>query len=122
MKGSEKIMKKNFKCPNCNKVSSGYPAISRTDNKTEICSSCGQAQALSDFFNNPDNLKDHVFCRGCYLKLLKEDKDLWERYDAYGIATGIWCDSCYADDGIYTYKRDNYYDRDNAGENLEPEE
>jgi len=29
----------------------GYPAISRKDNKTEICSDCGTAEALEDFAN-----------------------------------------------------------------------
>jgi hypothetical protein len=30
-----------------------YPgALSRTDNKTQICSDCGVAEALEDFFDN----------------------------------------------------------------------
>ena len=49
----------NFKCPNC----SGYipnneqiglysGAISRKDNKTEICSACGVVESLMDFFKH----------------------------------------------------------------------
>ncbi len=37
------------KCPKCGKEYTGYPAISRTDNKTEICSECGTAEALAIF-------------------------------------------------------------------------
>ena len=39
-------------CPKCNKKIKGYPAISREDNKTEICSSCGQFEALEVFKNS----------------------------------------------------------------------
>ena len=34
------------KCPNCGKFYSGYPAVSRKDNKTEICSACGTVEAI----------------------------------------------------------------------------
>ena len=33
-------------CPKCHKHYTGYPAISRRDNRTEICSTCGQMEAL----------------------------------------------------------------------------
>lgn len=33
-------------CPKCHKQYSGYPALSRVDNKTEICPECGQLEAL----------------------------------------------------------------------------
>ena len=33
-------------CPKCKRRYSGYPAISREDNKTNICPSCGQREAL----------------------------------------------------------------------------
>ena len=36
-------------CPMCGKEYSGYPAISRTDNRTEICSECGEEEALKAF-------------------------------------------------------------------------
>ena len=38
------------KCPICKKAIKGFPAISRKDNKTEICSECGQYEALVEFF------------------------------------------------------------------------
>ena len=36
-------------CPRCNKKYIGYPALSRRDNKTNICSKCGTQEALFDF-------------------------------------------------------------------------
>lgn len=33
-------------CPICNKPYEGYPALSRKDNKTEICPICGVKEAL----------------------------------------------------------------------------
>lgn len=36
-------------CPICNKEIGKYPAISRKDNKTEICSNCGMLEALEIF-------------------------------------------------------------------------
>lgn len=42
-------------CPRCNREYSGYPALSRVDNKTEICSECGRAEAIEDYFKG---LKD----------------------------------------------------------------
>lgn len=35
-------------CARCGKAISGYPAISRKDNKTEICNNCGTLEALED--------------------------------------------------------------------------
>ena len=36
-------------CPICGKSYVEYPAISRRDNKTEICPQCGADEALEDF-------------------------------------------------------------------------
>lgn len=33
-------------CPRCHQVKSGYPALSREDNTTEICSECGVEEAM----------------------------------------------------------------------------
>lgn len=55
--GYSKLENKKFKqsakkvCPNCGSDIVGYPALSRRDNKTEICSECGQLEALEDFHN-----------------------------------------------------------------------
>lgn len=37
-------------CPKCGKIYKDYPALSRRDNKTLICSNCGVQEALDDFF------------------------------------------------------------------------
>jgi hypothetical protein len=52
-------------CPKCsghipnNKTPGAYPgAISRRDNKTEICSACGTMEALEDFFGEEADTLD----------------------------------------------------------------
>ena len=40
------------KCPVCNKEYKGIGALSRKDNKTEICSECGTNEALAEFFGS----------------------------------------------------------------------
>lgn len=39
-------------CPRCGKAYTGHPALSRTDNTTEICPACGIEEALDDYFKN----------------------------------------------------------------------
>ena len=43
-------------CPRCGASYSGYPAISRLDNKTEICPDCGETEAMEQYLfgNVPD--------------------------------------------------------------------
>ena len=36
-------------CPKCGKIYTDYPAISRVRKNQEICSSCGQLEALTEF-------------------------------------------------------------------------
>ena len=50
----------NNTCPRCgggvpnNLTPGAYPgALSRSDNKTEVCSECGTAEAMMDFMNVP---------------------------------------------------------------------
>jgi len=38
-------------CPGCGSALSKYPALSRDDNKTNICSDCGVREALEDYKN-----------------------------------------------------------------------
>lgn len=33
-------------CPKCGKIYHGHPALSRMDNKTEICPDCGTKEAI----------------------------------------------------------------------------
>lgn len=46
---------KETKCPICGNPLGKYPAISREDNKTKICSNCGTLEALAAF---KESLKD----------------------------------------------------------------
>lgn len=47
------------KCPKCGKEYEGYPAISRTDNKTEICPDCGTLEAL-EAIGASEEMKEEV--------------------------------------------------------------
>jgi transcription elongation factor Elf1 len=40
-------------CPRCKKEYSEFPALSRVDNKTDICSDCGVREAMADYFGIP---------------------------------------------------------------------
>ena len=44
------MMVKNAICPVCGKKYSGYPALSRVDNKTEICGECGRWEAMAAYW------------------------------------------------------------------------
>ena len=37
------------KCPKCGQLYEGHPALSRVDNKTEICPACGTREAMDAF-------------------------------------------------------------------------
>jgi RNA polymerase subunit RPABC4/transcription elongation factor Spt4 len=37
-------------CPICKQKYKGQPAISRKDNKTEICGNCGTTEALLEYY------------------------------------------------------------------------
>lgn len=50
-------MKENKICPNCGKEIKGYPALSRKDNKTNICSNCGTKEALEIFIKSQESEK-----------------------------------------------------------------
>jgi len=45
--------KKLSMCPRCKETYSGFPALSRLDNKTSICSPCGTDEAMQDFAGVP---------------------------------------------------------------------
>ena len=45
-------MSKNKKCPICKNKIMGVPALSRKDNKTEICSRCGRIEAIEEFIKS----------------------------------------------------------------------
>ena len=45
-------------CSKCGKTYTGYGAISREDNKTEICSECGTKEALEVFTKHLEEKKE----------------------------------------------------------------
>lgn len=52
-------MKKVSKCQKCKREFSGYPALSRVDNKTWICPRCGVKEAL-DATNLSEKEKEEI--------------------------------------------------------------
>ena len=44
-----KARQKRHKCPKCGKYYVGYPALSRADNKIELCPKCGIVEATKHF-------------------------------------------------------------------------
>ena len=63
-KGKNKEMNEETKkeevktCSKCGKTYTGYGAISREDNKTEICSECGTKEALEVFTKHLEEKKE----------------------------------------------------------------
>lgn len=49
---------KVYDCPRCNQKYAGYPALSRLDNKTEICPDCGVREAIEIAKNNWNKQSD----------------------------------------------------------------
>jgi len=45
-------------CPLCGKLYTGHPALSRADNRTEICPDCGIRQALESIGIQPDEREE----------------------------------------------------------------
>ena len=43
-------VKKTKECPRCKRMYRGFSALSRRDNKTDICSNCGSVEAMEDFY------------------------------------------------------------------------
>lgn len=45
-------------CPRCGQSYRGIPALSRTDNKTQICPDCGTREALESIGIGPDEQEE----------------------------------------------------------------
>jgi hypothetical protein len=60
-------------------------------------------------------MQHQVPCRGC--STTDEEAYVELRQDAYGYATGHYCDDCYENN--YPYRKDRYHDESYAGERLE---
>lgn len=53
-------------CPRCGNKYSAYPALSRKDNKTEICPDCGTREAINSIpaMLPADRIKAKVYATG----------------------------------------------------------
>tara|TARA_Y100000593_G_C4236840_1_gene300015 strand:- start:563 stop:817 length:255 start_codon:yes stop_codon:yes gene_type:complete len=69
-----------------------------------------------------DDEETKAMCNGCQEKSEMTrpiQYHMWARSDAYGIYTGLYCDTCYKDSNIYTYRKDEYFDPAYAGERMD---
>lgn len=55
-----KIVQPKRTCPFCGEDYIDYPAISRTDNKTEICPTCGLREALRHFGVKKNKVEEFI--------------------------------------------------------------
>ena len=63
-------MKSNI-CPKCGRTYQGYPALSRKDNRTEICPDCGIREALDDAGIDPWSQMKITACLISFFNCLK---------------------------------------------------
>lgn len=77
----------------------------------ETYSEVDAEEAMEYEFDSDSHYVIEIYpCRGC-----GADSD--EKYDAYGISTGRWCDTCYTSPK-YPYRKDRY-DYEAYGERLD---
>jgi len=53
--------KKEKRCPLCGSKLGGYPAVSRVDNKTHICSECGIHEAFARQMKQERDIQKHKY-------------------------------------------------------------
>lgn len=64
-------------CGKCGKSYSGYPALSRKDNITEICTTCGMEEALVEL----QNFKSQSLEKDEYIQDLEEECENLSEYN-----------------------------------------
>lgn len=60
--------KKNKPCARCQREIEGFPALSRSDNKSDVCSDCGTWEAMYQYSHNGElpKLEDGFgVCNAC---------------------------------------------------------
>ena len=48
-------MVKTFICQSCGRTTTGHPALSRKDNKSELCPACGMIEAIEQYENHKND-------------------------------------------------------------------
>ena len=108
-----------YHCSGCQKPDTDYPEGKQIE--CEICEGVGKVR------DGEGPLDWCTMCDGhgeYELRLSTITHHRWYRNDAYGIATGMYCDGCYNsnDSDKYPYKKNRYHDPTYCGEQLEPDE
>ena len=67
-------------CPRCHKMYNEHPALSRRDNKTDICSKCGTMEALVDFLKYT-NIPTEDFLKNSHSNTPEEFKFSAEQFE-----------------------------------------
>ena len=104
-----------YHCNGCHKADKDYP------DKVIECEHCHGTGQGNDIFQDEPEECGCCDGRGGYTDRVSPlEYHRWARSDAYGIYTGLYCDKCYKDSNIYTYRKDEYFDPAYAGERIEP--
>ena len=65
-------------CPRCDEPCRGHPALSRRDNKTYICSDCGNAEAMNDHTRDPFEIGiENLVIEKRFHKRIGKDFSIW---------------------------------------------
>lgn len=78
-------------CPICKNKIVGYPALSRKDNKTEICSKCGVAEALQDFARGNG---EELYCQCESPDFQESEAHIQEAGQIVTRSLGVNCTNC----------------------------
>lgn len=78
-------------CPICKKEIHGYPALSRKDNKTDICSACGVTEALQDFARGNG---EELYCKCESPDFQESEAHMQEAGQIVSRSLGVNCTIC----------------------------
>ena len=67
-------------CPRCSKEFSGYPALSRIDNSTDVCSECGNKESMMDFIPFDRLPKGELLTEMILQKKIGVDFEDWKQW------------------------------------------
>jgi len=91
-------------CPRCLNDYTGRPALSRRDNRTEICSQCGQEEAMNDFLPFRDLSRDQIDMERTFSNKLGSNafmKWLKTKYSFSHEAGGVYNFDGFDEDGFH---------------------